>query len=284
MSLSSLLRGACFLLGLIELACAYDPHPEEGKMLCSSNQCPQGYRCGSDNHCYTNLGGGSSICQPTRGSGSLPLIDSVSDGDSSIIQQDGRSGGWFTFNDGTGTQTPAPSQVTASPGKICTSGFGFTDWGAGLGVSLDSVGTSPNQTCAYDVTAYKGITFGIQGFVSGANLRFKIITAEIATVANGGTCVSTIAGNNCDDAYGVDISSTTSGLVCTSGNSSWICGPLFGASGPVTVTVPFSRMSQSGWGQVIALDLTKVLSLEWQFPAGTSGNGFNICISSLAFS
>jgi hypothetical protein len=79
--------------------------------------------------------GGATACVPTKATGLHPLIDNMADGDGAILQQDGRSGGWFTFNDGSGSQQPADAAALAiTPGWICTSGSGFTTWGAGLGV------------------------------------------------------------------------------------------------------------------------------------------------------
>jgi hypothetical protein len=81
------------------------------------------------------------------------LIDDFEDGTGNIAPLGGRSGGWFTYNDGTGTETPAPGapvlptvidtsanyllRVTgtgfASEGSLLDGGYAF---GAGVGVDL----------------------------------------------------------------------------------------------------------------------------------------------------
>src|SRR5262245_52042672 len=38
----------------------------------------------------------------------VDLIDDMEDGDGQILQTMGRIGSWFSYNDGTGTQTPLP--------------------------------------------------------------------------------------------------------------------------------------------------------------------------------
>ncbi len=243
--------------------------------------------------------GGATACTPTKATGSYPLIDDMSDGDGGIPPQDGRSGGWFTFNDGSGVQLPSdPGALAATPGWICTSGSGFITWGAGLGVTLDS--DTSGKSCNYDGSVYKGVTFKIQGTVTGGRVRFGILTSDIAAAAttNGGTCVSssTLA-NDCDDAYGVWLTpisfASTTGFSCFNGSSQWSCATATSA-GSVAVTIPFSSMVQEGWGRSIPFDLAHMLHLDWQAkdycsdPATgvTSYLGptsFNFCIGNLSF-
>ena len=49
--------------------------------------------------------GGATDCTPSKASGLTPLIDNMADGDTGIIAQDGRMGGWYTYGDGTGTSS-----------------------------------------------------------------------------------------------------------------------------------------------------------------------------------
>jgi hypothetical protein len=207
----------------------------------------------------------------------------MADGDNAIITQDGRSGTWAAFNDGTGTQTPAPFAVAASVGKVCTSGFGFTSWGAGLAVNLNSDGTN---VCTYDASIYKGISFSIEGAVNGNSLRFSVNTKDIgrASDTNGGTCVETGTAAGCDDFYGIDLQSTTSGISCTSKVGSWTCGPVVSTSGPIAVSIPFVQMSQKGWGTVFPkFDTSIIRDLQWNFSPTTPTNSFTLCISNLSF-
>jgi hypothetical protein len=243
--------------------------------------------------------GGSSACQPTRATGSSSLIDDMADGDGAIISQDGRAGGWFTFNDGTGVQTPAAPEVTAKTGWICTSGSGFITWGAALAVSLNADST---RSCNYDVSVYKGVSFAIQGTVSGGRVRFSLNTSDIANAATtvGGTCVaSSTTTNDCDDNYGAWMTNTsfsgTTTVSCHSGSSSpWTCATGSASTTSAVVKIPFTSMKQEGWGKPIALNLAHGIDLRWQAkdyyqdPAtGTTSyigpTGVDICIGNLSF-
>ena len=259
-------RWLVFAFSAMGAACSYAPHPGEGKQECYKGLCSDGYVCAHDNRCYSagkapvtpgtggvgtggvmgGIGGsgaggtivigsdagipgagGTSTCQPRSATGNSPLIDNMADGDGAIILQDGRSGGWYTYNDNTGTQTPAAPQVAAGQGQICTSGFGFIDWGAGLGVSLDADAT---KSCDYDGSIYKGISFWIEGVAVGGEVRFTVQTSNIASSNAGGTCVASGTTNDCDDTYGANLVSTTAGISCTTAvlikgeNNSWVEG------------------------------------------------------------
>ena len=74
------------------------------------------------------------------------LVDDLEDGDDAILDDGGRRGGWYTFNDETdGTQSPPGTGFVPSPGgagdsayAAGTSGGGFTEWGAGMGFDLNN--------------------------------------------------------------------------------------------------------------------------------------------------
>jgi hypothetical protein len=211
----------------------------------------------------------------------------MADGDTAIIPQDGRTGGWYTYSDNTGTIKPA----TPSSGMMCASGSGFSNWGAGLGVNLDAVLA---EICTYDASIYSGIRFTIQGSIDYGMVRFGVETADIASANGGGTCVSTSTSTStipdtCNDTYGADLLLGTTMVTCQSNISSWLCGPPTGAAGPITVTVPFSAMSQQGWGQVFPKFNPKIiLALQWQFKICTettcyTGTNFNVCVGDVSF-
>jgi hypothetical protein len=229
--------------------------------------------------------GGATTCTPGKASGQYPLIDNMADGDTGIIPQDGRMGGWYTYGDDTGTITlPTPNQ-----GMMCASGAGFSDWGAGLGVSFDAV---PTKTCIYDASIYSGIRFTITptSTIPNGTLRFAVQTADISEAVSGGTCVSTSAlTDNCNDIYGVTLLVGTTTVNCQSTLLSWPCGPTPGAAGPITVTVPFSYMSQEGWGRVFPqFDPKLALGLQWQFKNCSAAGcftlaSFNVCVGNVSF-
>src|SRR5262249_3291099 len=48
---------------------------------------------------------------PIVAAGSTPLIDDFEDGNARIAPNEGRSGAWMIYNDGTGTETPAHGAI-----------------------------------------------------------------------------------------------------------------------------------------------------------------------------
>ena len=166
---------------------------------------------------------GSSVV--TFGDGALSIsilvddttIDDFEDGDGLIVPIGGRSGAWFTFNDGTGTQTPPPGapivpEVLAADASyvLHETGTGFAPvgelpdgsfaFGAGLGVHLrhdDATGLP----LPYDASGYEGIGFSFRyAFPSAVSffqiLGFYVATSATTPVAEGGTCTA-----SCYDDY-----------------------------------------------------------------------------------
>src|SRR5688572_484629 len=101
--------------------------------------------------CAASGGGGED--DDTPDSGPIPeedLIDDLEDGDGAIHEVGGRIGSWYTFNDETmtGTQTPVPdTDFLAAEGgaggslyAARTTGSGFTEWGAGMGLDVNNPG------------------------------------------------------------------------------------------------------------------------------------------------
>jgi hypothetical protein len=110
------------------------------------------------------------------------LIDDLEDGNHQIALM-GQIGYWYSYNDGTGAQTPDPADpfapVTVSPpidGSSSTKAVhvswqGFTSWGGGFGVTFTDTSTF------YDATTYDGITFWAR-VESGSETRVDLIVAE----------------------------------------------------------------------------------------------------------
>jgi hypothetical protein len=153
-----------------------------------------------------DAGGDASACPDAVGSGTLEVIDDFEDGDGAIRAQDQRSGGWFTFNDGTGTQTPAPGEPVV-PGAggdgsavgLATTGNGFSDFGAAIGADFIDVG---GAVCGYDASNYRGIAFSAVSLFAGAAsvMRVNVTTPATTDVAFGGECV-----DGCADHFGADV-------------------------------------------------------------------------------
>src|SRR5258706_6711741 len=136
---------------------------------------------------------------PPVGGAADKLIDDMEDGDGKVSPAGGRGGDWFTYHDMTaGTQIPAQggpvvpeaADRAGSTKAIHTTGSGFADWGAGLGVAL-------HLSCPYDGSAYSGISF----FAKGADpLTVKVKTAPTTPGAEGGSCAV-----NCYDPFKKDL-------------------------------------------------------------------------------
>jgi hypothetical protein len=116
------------------------------------------------------------------------LIDDFEDGDHQIALM-GQIGYWYSYNDGTGTQTPAPvdpfAPVTVNPpidGSSSTKAIhvrwqGFTSWGGGFGAAF-----TDDSTVYYDASAYDGITFFAR-IESGSETRVDLIFQEQRALA-----------------------------------------------------------------------------------------------------
>jgi hypothetical protein len=121
----------------------------------------------------------------------LELIEDMEDNNQAIKQVAGRSGSWFSFNDGTGMQfPPVATQLFpmtslgtprgASTLAVHTYGSGFTTWGAGVGFELAS-------TAAYDASGYAGIAFWARG-AAGVTQTLRVNVTDRNTSQFGGVC------------------------------------------------------------------------------------------------
>ena len=207
-------------------------------------------------------------CSNVVATGSPGLVDDLNHTGATIPNNDGRQGEWGTWNDGTGTQTPAgalsdtcltTNSFEPTNGQACTSGSGFTTSGAGITVL---VAEGPNcKSCNYDATAYKGgVRFTISGNVTGT-VRFVVQTTEVDDVQFGGACTD---GTKCWDAYGLNLSVTTQ---------------------PQVVEIPWTSLHQQGWGTPALFDLRHVQGLQWNVQkSGSTPVSFdNLCIDDVSF-
>jgi len=159
-----------------------------------------------------------------RGSGSVPLIDDLENGDLSIATTDGRQGAWFVYTD----ETPGCIESSIEPADdgaaLHVRGEGFSAWGAGFGLALHAQ-ASGAQACLYDASAYAGLRFRARG---NAPLRVGITTRTSTFQSLGGTCPD---GEGCYDRHGRN-------LVLT---DRW-----------QTFDVDFCALAQEGWGTPLA--------------------------------
>jgi len=199
------------------------------------------------------------------------LIDDFEDGDDEIALLAARNGTWFTFNDGTGTQTPAPgTQVLPETDAqanflLHTSGRGFAassggNFGAGVGTSLRNDPTT-FTALPYDGSSYTGVRFtysfnSTSFFVSGP--RFNVETSATTPVQFGGTCTV-----NCSDDFGIQ-------LLPTSGFTQ-------------TVTIPFAQLSQQGFGAPATFDPHTLIGIKWNFSFFIQPGDFDFTVDDIAF-
>jgi hypothetical protein len=190
--------------------------------------------------------GGGPICDfIPQAAGLSPLIDDMEDGDGYIVPLEGRSGTWFTYNDGTpsGSQFPFPGQAfsmqyagDSQVGKFVanTSGVGFDTWGAGMGLVL-------NAGCPYDASVYRGVRFYAKA-EQAMSVRLIIATRATSPPEAGGTCLAhgTFA---CYDAFQI---------------------PLMLGTAWQEERVLFTQLAQQGWGVPAAFDASTVIGINFQ--------------------
>jgi hypothetical protein len=182
---------------------------------------------------------------PAPGGCGHGVIDTMEDGDDVICPDEGRIGQWYTFNDGTGTQTPPPS-TTVDPTPIAggrgasrlamhTFGDGCTGWGDGLGVNLNT--SQDGSIGPYDASGYSGITFWSRGI---GMTHFVVPEVGTAAPKDGGTCTQ-----QCADSYGtlVDLRPT------------W-----------KQTTIPFAKLTQLGLGTWVRFLPKTLLAVQFLIP------------------
>lgn len=132
----------------------------------------------------------------------LEPIDDMEDNNGSIELTAGRAGVWFAFNDHTGTQEPdifaetfTMSRVEPSRGDshyaAHTSGSGFTEWGAGVGVDL-------RVQQPYDASGYAGISFWARRGPGIDFFELQLQVPDSATSPLAGQCEAEL----CHDDFG----------------------------------------------------------------------------------
>jgi hypothetical protein len=169
------------------------------------------------------------------------LIDDFEDGDGKIANIAGRTGTWFTFNDGSGKQTPAPGEAISPEVDPYTTNFYLHT--SGVGASLLEVGGTPTP---YDASGYGGVTFSYRLSGNQGQVRLNVATSATTPVAEGGTCTT-----GCSDDFGFSLSSYNY-YYC-------YCYPGYSCS----VTIPFTQLAQSGFGTPATFDAATILSVKW---------------------
>ena len=192
------------------------------------------------------------------------LVDDLNDGNDLIRNVGGRVGTWFTFHDDTvgGVQVPPGDFAPMMPGAdgagyaARTTGHGFTEWGAGIGFDL-ATPSSATLKGKYNGGAYTGVKFKAKGTVP---IRFSIQIAAVLETGLGGTCIATTTpGMECDDVHGKSVSLTTS----------W-----------AEYNVPFSQLTQEGWGKMATFDKATMTAMHFQTLPGVT---FDVSVDDIRF-
>lgn len=206
------------------------------------------------------------VCPSAVGSGEDGLIDDLEDGDNVILAYDGRSGYWYTYNDGSGFQTPLvgtpfePGYEGASGSKrsAATFGYGFSGWGAGVGFDLTNI-----SRCPYDASAYTGLAFEAKGNVT---IRARVAIKDTIETSQGGAC-SAMPADDCNNAHGVDVALS----------SSW-----------TRYQIAFVDLKQEdGWGIPTKFNAKQILKIQFQVKSTNPDQqgipDFNYAIDNVTF-
>ncbi len=202
---------------------------------------------------------------PRHANGMQPLIDDMEDQDQFIDAVDGRSGSWFTYNDGTGgVQTPLPGAndffmenvgSDASGGRFVADTYGanFSSWGAGMGFVLSG-------GCPYDATIYQGVHFYLRSDNEPTQIYVMLPTAATTPIAYGGTC-DTSSGATCYDDYQTRV------IADTTWNE---------------VYVSYVSLMQQGWGTRVYFDPSTLIGVNFQTLVG-GGSNFSFAVDDISF-
>jgi hypothetical protein len=219
--------------------------------------------------------GADADAQPSDGATqdgfAIEMIDDMEANTGLVLAVKGRSGAWFTYNDGTtsASQSPdaggkfLPSVITPPRGSSNyasrTNGLGFTVWGAGMGFNVNDPPSGPNQgkRSTYDAGGYDGFVFWARiGTGTTAAVRFNVPNKD--TDPAGGVCSPPSA---CSDYFGKN-------LVLTDTWTMYI--------------VKYSDLQQLGWGQPVTTGFDPKTIYGCQLAVGANTT-FDVWIDDIAF-
>ncbi len=221
---------------LLALGCASrsdggDARNDSGGAANTGGSAGSGQSAGNASGAATS--GGGSVANPNcpaSGPGAF-LVDN--------LENQALWGSWFTTNDATagGTQTPMGAFKAESDPLLGfaahTTGTGFTNWGAGLGLNLAGV-----KGC-FDPAQTSGLRFKARG---SGDLIIAAVIAGTVPPTSGGTCMSD---TGCFDTHKVGVTL----------QSEWLI-----------YEVDWSVLHQAGWGEPAAFDPASLLTLSFTVP------------------
>lgn len=158
----------------------------------------------------------SASSSSTGGGQVLDLIDDMEAGTGQILTVHGRVGSWFSYDDMSGMQLPAPGGAClpelfgggGAPGStraMHTTGTQFTSWGAGIGFDLNHPGAAPRQP--YDASQFAGIVFWARSLhpLPVPPLQVRILEPATVPLSEGGTCEAPDGGLACGDSHSTSV-------------------------------------------------------------------------------
>ena len=178
-------------------------------------------------------------CSDAIGGRGSPLVDDFEDGNMATIEDDGRDGTWYFYDDATPGNRDSTVDVDTlgerSGQVLNVTGEGFTDWGSGFGAGLHW----NTAQCTYDASTYDGVQFWLRG--SGST-RVTLQNLSVRPENLGGQCPTDAT---CFDSHGVDLTL----------EETW-----------TLVQLPFTDFEQAGWGTSVGrLQPEAIYVLEFQF-------------------
>jgi hypothetical protein len=199
-------------------------------------------------------------------------IDDLEDGDNTIQALGQRVGYWYTYNDGSGTQKPAPDPTGAIPFQPTPGGHsplfsaetssttGFTIYGAGMGFDFNN---TAKKSCPYNASVYTGIKFWAKGNTS---IRAMIkIPSTTQSTSDSGTCVAP--------------ATAATGCLCECENHFGITQVL--TADWVQYSLPFATITQDPtWGKQVTFDKTSLIAMQFQVGKGAA---FDFSVDDVTF-
>lgn len=159
----------------------------------------------------------------------------------------GLSGSWRTYSDGTGEVTPAvDAPVVPMNGELQVTGSGFSTWGVGLSVDLD---TASGARQPADLSAYRGLKIRAKGT---GTIDVELVLPETTGMDEvGGACT----GDGCFGHY----------------SASFTLGADYAEH-----TLAFSSFQQPSWATAAERNMSRVLAINFLSRASGAPVGIDL--------
>jgi endoglucanase len=181
------------------------------------------------------------------------VLENFDDGDGQLSSE-GFAGNWRTYSDGTGSVTPAvDTPIVPVDGAVHVSGSGFSTWGVGLSVDLD---TASGTRQPADLSDYRGLKIRARG--TGSIDVELVLPATTGTDEVGGTCAAAMG---CFGHYAATLAL----------NAEY-----------AEQTLQFSAFRQPDWAASAPLDLENVLAINFLSRSNGGAASIDLYIDSVA--